>query len=263
MPRLAANLTLLFSDLPFLERLDAAAAAGFKGVEWMFSYDTPAEQVRERLNRLGLTPVLINLPAGDWAGGDRGLAGIPERIDEQRAALDRAIAYARVIGCCKLHAMAGVVPAGADRARHLDAFVSNLREAADAAAGDGIDVMVEPLNRTVDVPGYLIAGSGEGMEVIERVDRPNVRLQYDVYHMQIVEGDLARTIERLLPHIGHIQIADNPGRNEPGTGEINYPWLFDRIEALGYDGWIGCEYRPKGATLDGLGWATRYLGGQA
>jgi len=260
---LAANLTLLFSDLPFLERLDAAAAAGFKGVEWMFSYDTPADQVRDRLDRLGLTPVLINLPAGDWAGGDRGLAGVPDRIDEQRAALDQALTYARTIGCRKLHAMAGVVPKDADRERHIDTFVSNLREAADAAAGDGIDIMVEPLNRSVDVPGYLIAGSVEGMEVIERVDRPNVRLQYDVYHMQIVEGDLARTIERLLPHIGHIQIADNPGRNEPGTGEINHPWLFDRLEAIGYDGWIGCEYRPRGATLDGLGWATRYLGGLA
>ena len=259
MPRLAANLTLMFPDLPFLDRLDAAAAAGFKAVEWMFSYDTPAEVVRGKLDAFGLQSVLINAPPGDWAGGDRGLAGLPGRVEEARASVATAIDYAAAIGCPRIHVMAGLRDESVDRSVQVDAMVDLLREASDRAKSHGITLMVEPLNRTVDMPGYLLAGSVEGMEVIDRVDRDNVKLQYDVYHMQIVEGDLARTIERLLPRIGHMQIADNPGRHEPGTGEIAYHWLLPHIDALGYDGWIGCEYRPAGDTVAGLGWAAGYL----
>jgi hydroxypyruvate isomerase len=263
LPKLAANLTLMFADLPFLDRLDAAADAGFRGVEWMFSYEFPAETIRQRLERLGLAAVLFNLPAGDWDAGDRGLASLPNRIDAFRASVVEALDYARIVGCPRLHVMAGKRDQTIAREIQIATFVDNLRHAAKAAAVQGVTLMVEPLNRSVDMPGYLIAGSPEGMEVIEQVNLPNVRLQYDVYHMQIVEGDLARTIERLLPHIGHIQIADNPGRNEPGTGEIGYGWLLPRIDALGYDGWIGCEYRPRGLTRAGLGWASHYLDDQS
>lgn len=259
MLQLAANLTLMFADLPFLDRLEAAARAGFKAVEWMFSYDTPAAVVRERLEALGLQSVLINAPPGDWAGGERGLAGLPGRVDDARASVATAIDYARAIGCQRVHVMAGLRDDGVDRFVQIDTMVALLREASDQAQPHGITLMVEPLNRHIDMPGYLLAGSAEGMEVIDRVDRSNVKLQYDVYHMQIVEGDLARTIERLLPRIGHMQIADNPGRHEPGTGEIAYDWLLPHIDALGYDGWIGCEYRPAGGPVAGLGWAARYL----
>jgi hydroxypyruvate isomerase len=259
LPKLAANLTLMFPDLPFLDRLDAAAAAGFKGVEWMFSYDTPADVVRAKLDAAGLQSVLINAPPGDWAGGDRGLAGLPGRVEEAKASVATAIDYAWAIGCPRIHVMAGLRDEAVARAAQVDAMVALLRQAADRAAEHDITLLVEPLNRDVDMPGYLLAGSAEGMEIVDRVDRDNVKLQYDVYHMQIVEGDLARTIERLLPRIGHMQIADNPRRNEPGTGEIAYRWLLPKIDALGYDGWIGCEYRPAGDTLAGLGWASDYL----
>jgi hydroxypyruvate isomerase len=259
LPKLAANLTLMFPDLAFLDRIEAAARAGFKGVEWMFSYDTPADVVRGKLNALGLQPVLINAPPGDWAGGDRGLGGLPDRIDEARASIDTAIDYALQIGCPRIHVMTGKRDEAVTRPAQIDLLTENLRYASDRAGAHGITIMVEPLNRHVDMPGYLLAGSDEGMEVIEAVGRDNVKLQYDVYHMQIVEGDLARTIERLLPRIGHMQIADNPGRHEPGTGEIAYDWLLGKIDALGYDGWIGCEYRPIGDTVAGLTWAAKHL----
>jgi hydroxypyruvate isomerase len=176
--------------------------------------------------------------------------------------LDQARAYAKATGCKRLHLMAGKFPAGANRQVWTQTFVSNIQQAADALAGDGIDVMLEPINTKVDIPGYFYASTAVAIELIEAVGRPNVKLQYDIYHMQIMEGDLARTIERLLPHIGHIQLADNPGRNEPGTGEINYPWLLSKLDVLGYKGWVGCEYRPIGNTLAGLGWAKPYLAHQ-
>jgi hydroxypyruvate isomerase len=259
LPKLAANLSFLFPDLPFLDRIEAAARAGFEAVEWAFAYDTPAAAVREKLDAHGLKTVLINAPPGDLAAGDRGLAGLPGRAEEARASVATAIDYARTIGCPRVHVMAGVRDETVDRAVQIEAMVSLLREASDQAGPHGIMLMVEPINRRVDMPGYLVAGSVEGIEVVDRVDRDNVKLQYDVYHMQIVEGDLARTIARLLPRIGHMQIADNPGRSEPGTGEIGYNWLLPKIDALGYDGWIGCEYRPAGDTVAGLGWASAYL----
>jgi hydroxypyruvate isomerase len=256
MVKLAANLSTMFQDLPFLDRFDAAAEAGFAGIEFMFPYDHEAEAVAARASRCGLEVVLFNLPAGDWGAGERGLGALPHRVAECRAGARQALDYARVLGCKRLHLMAGKAPRSAEcRA----ALVENVAYAADLIAGDGLELLLEPINSRVDIPGYFYATTAEAMSIIDEVARPNVRLQYDIYHMQIMEGDLARTIERLLPHIGHIQLADNPGRAEPGTGEIAYPWLLRRIDELGYDGWIGCEYRPAGDTRAGLGWARDHL----
>jgi len=257
--KLAANLTMMFNELPFLDRIDAAAAAGFKAVECLQPYEVPTEVLAERLKAAGVSLVLFNFAVGDWAAGDRGLGADPARVEEFRASLDQALHYARATGCRQLHLMPGKIPPDADRAAWTETFVGNVRTAADAAAGDGIDILLEPINTRVDMPGYFYATSAAGMAMVEAADRPNVKLQYDIYHMQIMEGDLARRIEALLPRIGHVQLADNPGRHEPGTGEINYPWLLGRLEALGYDGWIGCEYRPTGETTASLGWAEAYL----
>ena len=259
MTKLCANLTFLFSDLPFLDRFDAAAKAGFRAVECMAPYEAPPEVIRERLDANGQELVLFNFALGDWAGGDRGLAADPARVDEFGASLTQAHAYARATGCKQLHIMPGKIPADANRTAWSSTFIGNGRHAADTVAGDGIDVTFEPINTKVDIPGYFYDTTAAALDIMDAIDRPNVKLQYDVYHMQIMEGDLARTIERLLPRIGHIQIADNPGRNEPGTGEINYPWLLSRLDSLGYKGWVGCEYRPVGDTLAGLGWAKPYL----
>lgn len=258
MTRLAANLTMLFTDLPFLERFDAAAQAGFKAVECVAPYGEPADVVAERLRRNDLTMALFNLPAGDWAAGERGFAADPARAAEFRDSVDTALAYARATGCTKLHLMAGKIPADADRAAWTDTLVANVRYAADTLGPD-ITIVLEPINTRIDIPGYFYDTSAAVLAVIDRVDRPSVKLLYDIYHLQIMEGDLARTIERLLPRIGHVQIADNPGRGEPGTGEINFPWLLSRLDALGYDGWVGCEYKPATTTLAGLGWTAPYL----
>jgi hydroxypyruvate isomerase len=257
--RLAANLSMMFTELPFLDRFGAAAQSGFQGVEYLFPYEAPPLAIRSQLDRHGLTQVLFNLPAGDWARGERGIAGLPWRIDEFRSGVENALHYARVCDCRKLHAMPGRIPAGVDRARCLSIFVDNLIFAADAVAADGIDILIEPINTRVDIPGYLLDRTDLALELMARADRPNIGLQFDIYHMQIMEGDLARTIERLLPHISHMQLADNPGRHEPGTGEINYDWLLRRIDELGYSGWIGCEYKPRDATVAGLSWAASFL----
>ncbi len=259
MTRLAANLTMLFTDLPFLERIDAAAAAGFRAIECVEPYVAPANEVAERLQRHDLTAALFNMPPGDWAAGDRGYGADPARIDEFRRSIDVALDYARAAGCKTLHLMAGKIAVDADRAACTRTLVDNIRLAADKVAADGITLVLEPINTKVDIPGYFYATTAAALEILDLADRPNVKLLYDIYHMQIMEGDIARTIERLLPRIGHIQLADNPGRNEPGTGEISYPWLLGRLEALGYDGWIGCEYKPAGDTAAGLGWAKPYL----
>lgn len=258
MVRLAANLSLMFSDLPFLDRFAAAADAGFGAVEFMFPYDFVAEEVASRAADRGLDIVLFNMPAGDWDGGERGIGCHPGRVAEFRANAQKALDYARILKCPRLHLMAGKLE-GADHQAALDTLVENVIFAADLVAGDGIDILLEPINTRIDMPGYFYDTSAAAMEVIGRAGRPNVKLQYDIYHMQIMEGDLARSIERLLPSIGHMQLADNPGRNEPGTGEINYDWLLSRIDALGYQGAIGCEYKPAGDTAAGLGWARPYL----
>ena len=258
MVRLAANLSLMFTELPFLDRFAAAADAGFRGVEFMFPYEVPAAAVAERAKAAGVEVVLFNLPPGDWAAGERGIAVLPDRLAEQRDGAHLALDYALALDCPRLHLMAGR-SIGVDPSLARETLLRNVADAADLVAAHGIEIMLEPINTRVDIPGYFYDTTDAALGVIDEVGRANVRLQYDIYHMQIMEGDLARTIERLLPRVGHMQLADNPGRGEPGTGEIAYPWLLERIDALGYRGWIGCEYRPVAATLDGLRWARPYL----
>jgi hydroxypyruvate isomerase len=259
MPKLAANLSTLFTDLPFLDRIGAAARAGFRAVECQHPYAEKPESIAARLRGEGLEWVLFNSPAGNSAAGERGIACLPGRLPEFVEGIHRVLEYAMAGGCRRVHVMAGLPPAGADRGRCIDQYVESLRVAADLLATAGVTALIEPINTRVDVPGYLLDSTRLALDVIRRCDRPNVKLQYDVYHMQIMEGDLARSIERLLPWIGHIQIADNPGRHEPGSGEIAFDYLLGRIDALGFDGWVGCEYLPAGGTAAGLGWARRYL----
>jgi hydroxypyruvate isomerase len=259
MTRLAANLTMMFTELPFLERFDAAAAAGFKAVECVAPYVEPANVVADKLNSLGLTMALFNMPPGDWAAGDRGFGANPARTAEFKDSIATALGYARATGCRTLHLMAGKIAADVDRDEWTGTLIKNIRDAADVVASDEITLVLEPINTRVDIPGYFYDTTAAVLAVMDVVARPNVKLLYDIYHMQIMEGDLARTIERLLPRIGHIQLADNPGRNEPGTGEINYPWLLQRLDQLGYGGFVGCEYKPAAETKAGLDWAKPYL----
>ncbi|MFO1502240.1 MAG: TIM barrel protein [Steroidobacteraceae bacterium] len=261
MIRLAANISTMFQELPFLERIDAAAAAGFRAVECQFPYAVTPEEIARRLQGNDLEWVLFNAPPGRAEHGERGIASLPGREREFDEGLETVARYIEAGGCRRVHVMAGLLPAGADRLRHLDHFVGSLVRAADRLAQVDAEVMIEPINTRVDVPGYLLDGTRMALECIAAAERDNIRLQYDVYHMQIMEGDLMRSIERLLPWIGHIQIADNPGRHEPGTGEINFPRLLAQIDAVGYEGHIGCEYLPANGTADGLHWARPYLQG--
>ena len=258
MVRLAANLTLMFNEVDFMDRFAAAAAAGFKGVEYLFPYDYPADDIAEQLEKHGLEQVLFDFPAGDWDGGDRGLACIPDRVGEFQDSVWQALEYAKTLNCTRLTCLAGLTPEGVDPSKVEETMVDNLKFAANAASGTGVTVLVEPLN-TRDVAGTYVYTSGHGRSLVEAADSPIVRLQYDVYHMQIMEGDLAPTIDANMDVIHHFQLADNPGRNEPGTGEINYDYLLPHIDGLGYEGWVGCEYRPAGRTEDGLGWASKYM----
>jgi hydroxypyruvate isomerase len=257
MPKFDANLTFLFTELPFLDRFAAARHAGFVGVEYMSPYEAPKSEIAARLSEHGLTQVLFNLPAGDWANGERGIAIFDNRVDEFKRGVDKAIDYAAVLGCKQINCLAGVAPANADRRALRDTFVSNLAYAADALGKAGIRLVIEPIN-TRDIPGFFLTRTAEAVKIIEDVGSANLFIQYDIYHMQIMEGDLARTMEANLSRIGHLQLADNPGRNEPGTGEINYPFLYDWIDKIGYRGWIGCEYKPRTTTLEGLGWFSRF-----
>lgn len=260
MPNFAANLSMMFNEVPFLDRFAAAARAGFKGVEFLFPYDFPEEALAERLQANGLTQALFNMPPGDWDGGQRGLAALPGESGRFQDGVGKALDYARALGCTQVHAMAGIPPANADRAACEQVFVDNLRFAAREAAKVGVRVLVEPINQR-DMPGYFLSHSAAAAALIEAVG-DNLFLQYDLYHMQIMEGDLARTIEARLPIIRHFQIAQVPVRHEPDLGEIHYPYLFEHIDRLGYQGWIGCEYRPRAGTAEGLGWARPYgIGG--
>ena len=265
MPRLAANLTTLFTEVPLLERFERAARAGFRGVEMQFPYEQPAAALRAQLKAHGLRMVLHNLPAGDLAAGERGIACHPGRVEEFRAGVARGIEYALALEVPQLNCLAGVAPAGVDEATLRATFVANLRDAAAECARAGLRVLVEPINR-FDMPGFWLDGTAKAIAVLDEVGADNAFLQYDVYHAQRHEGELAATIERFLPRIGHIQIADNPGRHEPGSGEIHYPFLFAHLRRLGYAGWIGAEYWPAARTEDGLGWlaeARRILGAGA
>ena len=253
MPRFAANLTMLFTELPFLERFAAARAAGFTAVEYLFPYDYPKEDLALQLRLHGLKQVLHNLPAGDWAAGERGIACHPGRVDEFRAGVERAILYANALDCGQLNCLAGKLPAGASGEQAHATLVANLRYAADKLRGAGIRLLIEPIN-TYDIPGFFLSRTEQAIAVIEEVASDNLFLQYDIYHAQRMEGELAATLQRYLAQIGHIQLADNPGRNEPGTGEINYPFLFRHLDALGWKGYIGCEYKPRTTTTEGLDW---------
>jgi hydroxypyruvate isomerase len=258
MPKFNANLTLLFNELDFLERFKAAKDAGFRGVEYLFPYAYPRQALVERLQLHGLTQVLHNLPAGDWAKGERGIACLPDRVGEFQDGVGTAIEYAQALQCTQLNCLAGIAPKEIDPATLHDTLVRNLQFAAVELKRVGIRLLVEPCN-TRDLPGFFLNRSQQAIELIEAVGSDNLFLQYDIYHMQVMEGNLAPSIERHLDRIRHLQLADNPGRGEPGTGEINYPFLFAFIDRIGYRGWIGCEYKPAKGTVQGLGWIKPYL----
>ena len=258
MPKFAANVSMLFPELPFLERFAAAARAGFRAVEYQYPYECRAADIAAATRDARVEVILHNMPQGDAARGERGTACLAGREQRFREDLEQAIDYARAVRCPSLHLMAGVVPAGAERAALHATYVSNLQHAATRLAREGMRALIEPLSdRTV--ANCFLRSSAQAVQVLDEVAAPNVLLQYDLFHMQLMEGNLALTIERLLPRIGHLQIADVPGRNEPGTGEINFEFLFGHIDRLGYAGWIGCEYNPLGDTREGLKWARRYL----
>lgn len=257
MPKFAANLTMMFNEVGFLDRFKAAANAGFTGVEYLFPYDFDKKDLADRLAANGLTQVLHNLPAGDWAAGERGIAILPDRVEEFRAGVDQAIAYATALGCDQLNCLAGIAPADADPAALHATFAGNLTYAAERLKDAGIRLLIEAIN-TRDIPGFYLNGTQQAVDIIAETGSDNLFVQYDIYHMQIMEGDLAPTIEANLDLIPHIQLADTPGRHEPGTGEINYPFLFEFLDRIGYQGWIGCEYKPAGETAAGLDWFAPY-----
>jgi hydroxypyruvate isomerase len=253
MPRFAANLTMLFTEYPFLERFDRAAAAGFAAVEFLFPYDEDARAIREALDRNGLECVLFNLPAGDFAAGERGMANDPDRVQEFRDGVARAQEYQVAIGNTRINCLVGLRLDDVPLERQWETIVENLRFSAEQLQSAGVRQVIEPLN-SFDAPGFLVTTTRQGLELLDRIGHPNISLQYDVYHAQRMEGNITATIREHLARIGHIQIADSPGRNEPGTGEINYPYVFAAIDGAGYDGWVSLEYRPSGRTEDSLDW---------
>jgi hydroxypyruvate isomerase len=253
MPKFAANLTMLFNEVPFLDRFELAARAGFEAVEFLFPYTFDASDIRARLDAHGLKLVLHNLPAGDWESGERGIACLAGREEEFRSGVAQGIEYALALGVPQLNCLAGKAPAGADRAALKRTLVSNLHYAAEKFDQAGLRLLIEPIN-TYDIPGFFVDRTALALELIDAGGAKNVFVQYDVYHAQRTEGELAATRNRHLARIGHVQIADNPGRHEPGSGEINYRFLFAHLDRIGYDGWVGCEYKPAADTAAGLGW---------
>jgi hydroxypyruvate isomerase len=253
MPKFAANLTLMFNEVPFLDRFDAAARAGFEAVEFLFPYDHPPEVVAARLRGAALKNVLFNMPPGDWAAGERGLGALPGREQEFREGVARALRYAEALGTPSLHAMAGLVPPGADRAAYRATYVENLKYAAGETARRGLALVVEPIN-TRDIPGYFLNTQAEAHALREEVGAENLKVLMDLYHAQIVEGDVTVKLRRWARHVGHVQIASVPDRNEPDRGELSYAHLFRVLDEVGYQGFVGCEYRPAHGTVEGLGW---------
>ena len=256
MPKFAANLSLMFTELDFLDRFDAARANGFEAVEFLFPYAYPAEAIARKLAGAKLQLVLHNLPAGNWEAGERGLACDPARVAEFQHGVALALDYAGALGVHQLHCLAGIVPPGVPSELAHATYIANLRHAATRLAEHGMRLLIEPIN-TYDIPGYFLSGSAQAAAVIAECGAENIFLQYDIYHMQRMEGELASTIRARLPLIRHIQLADAPGRHEPGTGEIDFPPLFALLDELGYAGWIGCEYHPLGDTVEGLAWRNR------
>jgi len=257
MPKFAANLTTLFNEVEFPARFEAAANAGFRAVEYLFPYAYPKEQLAEQLERFGLAQVLHNLPAGDWANGERGIAALPDRVGEFQDGVGKAIEYAAALGCKQLNCLAGICRSGLAEEKVRETLLANLQFAASKLKAAGIRLLVEAIN-TRDVPGFCISKTQQTLDLIEASGSDNIFVQYDVYHMQRMEGELAATMQKHLPRIAHIQIADNPGRNEPGTGEINFPFLFTLLDRAGYAGWIGCEYKPRTTTGESLGWYAKW-----
>lgn len=258
MPKFSANLSMLFTEVEFLERFRKAASFGFKGVEFLFPYNWEKELLAEKLNSFDLIQVLHNLPAGNWEEGERGIACIPGRETEFQEGVGLAIEYAKALGCNQLNCLVGIPPAHEPPDKVRRTLVENLRFAARELEKEGIRLLIEPLN-SKDVPGFYLVRTQQALTVMEEVAHPNIYLQYDVYHMQVMEGNLINTIRGNISRISHIQIADNPGRNEPGTGEINFQNLFRAIDEAGYQGWVGCEYRPSSTTEESLSWIEPYI----
>jgi len=258
MPRLAANLSMLFKEVGFLERFAAARKAGFRAVEYQYPYDFAPREVAAAAREAGVQVVLHNVPCGDAERGEHGTACLPGREARFREDIEQAVAYARAVGCDSLHCLAGVAPAGAGRAELHRTYVANVKYGAQRLRGEGLRLLIEPVSERT-AANYFLNSSAQAVRVLDEVAADNAFLQYDAFHMQLLEGNLALTIERLLPRIGHMQIADAPGRNEPGSGEINFDFLLGHIDSLGYAGWIGCEYNPQGDTVEGLKWAKSYL----
>ncbi|MFZ6751673.1 2-oxo-tetronate isomerase [Undibacterium sp. Ren11W] len=258
MPKFAANLSMMFNEVAFPHRFTAAAIAGFKAVEFLFPYEYNPQQIASWLQQNQLENVLFNLPPGDWTAGERGIAALPGRDAEFQAGVARSIEYAMALGTKRLHMMAGLVPAGADPSIYRAQYLANLRYAACAVAEHGITLLIEPINGR-DMPGYFLNSQAQAHALREESGEPNVKVQMDFYHAQIVEGDLAMCLQKHFDGIGHVQIASVPNRNEPDQGEVNYPYLFNLLDELGYEGWIGCEYRPRGRTEDGLGWMKKTI----
>ncbi len=251
--RFCANLSMMFNEVPFLERFDAAARAGFKGVEYLFPFEHDAHELRARLDASGLEQILFNGPPGDWAAGERGTASLPGRQAEFRDGIARALDYAAILGNRMVHVMAGIPPEGTAPATAAGLYAANLAWAAERAHAAGIKLVIEPINHR-DMPGFHLNTMAQGAAVIDAIGRDRLGLQFDIYHCQITEGDVSKRMERFMPVIAHMQVADVPARNEPGTGEIGWSYIFAQIEKLGYEGWIGCEYRPAGDTVAGLTW---------
>jgi hydroxypyruvate isomerase len=255
MPRFAANLTMMFNEVPFLERFRAAAVAGFTAAEFLFPYEHTPEEVASAAKAAEIEIVLFNMPAGNWGAGERGITGLPGREEEFRAGVDKALVYAKALGVPRLHAMAGIAPAGADLAACKSTLIANLKYAAEKLAAEQITLLLEAIN-TRDMPGFLVSTQKDSHAICAEVGAPNLKMQMDLYHMQIMEGDLATTLKKYASECGHIQIAGCPERHEPDTGEVRYEYLFKVIDAMGYAGWLGCEYRPAGKTTEGLLWLT-------
>jgi hydroxypyruvate isomerase len=253
MPKFAANLSMMFNEYPFPERFAAAAAAGFKGVEFLFPYDYSAHDVQQWHLAANVQNVLFNLPPGDWAAGERGIASLPGREDEFKAGVAKAIEYALALGSTQLHMMAGIVPAGSDLSSYRKTYLANLKHAARELAKHGMTLLLEPIN-TRDMPGYFLNKQDQAHELRIESCEPNVKVQMDFYHAQIMEGDLTETFKKYFDAIGHTQIASVPKRNEPDDGEVNYSAIYKMLDESGYQGWVGCEYRPRGKTEDGLDW---------
>ncbi|WP_193335792.1 hydroxypyruvate isomerase [Devosia beringensis] len=258
MPKFSANLSFLYADLPFLDRFAAAAKDGFRAVEYVGPYAFPAEAVAAALKANGLTQALFNLPAGDWDGGERGIGCHADRVTEFEAGVETAIRYAKALGCDRINCLAGIAPAGSTLQQRDAVLIANLTYAALRLGEAGIKLLLEPINLR-DIPGFHVSTTHHAERLLEAVGSDNLFIQYDVYHTQVMQGDLVPTYERLRHRIGHVQIADNPGRNEPGTGEINYGFVLSELDRLGYDGWVGCEYKPRAGTSAGLAWMKPYL----